>query len=96
MDEDIAPFRDIRGLDKKLHELEVRLNNSFDKKIEAAFPDGDLHAHRIGHENEIKKQEQKQKFRAGVFKSVVEGAAATTIGFALAMAWDSIKNWKIK
>ena len=85
-----------RDIDRQLRELESRLTDALDKKIEAAFPEGDLHAHRIGHENEIKKQEQKQKFRAGVFKSVVEGAAATTIGFALAMAWDSIKNWKIK
>lgn len=85
-----------RDIDRQLRELESRITDAVDKKIEAAFPDSDLHAHRIGHENEIKKQEQKQKFRAGVFKSVVEGAAATTIGFALAMAWDSIKNWKIK
>lgn len=85
-----------RDIDRQLREWESRLTEIVDKKIGAAFPNGDLHAHRIGHENETKKQEQKQKFKAGVFKSVVEGAAATTIGFALAMAWDSIKNWKIK
>ena len=85
-----------KDIDKRLQELECRLAETVDKKINSAFPNGDLHAHRIEHENEIKKQEKKQKFWSGVLKSVIDGAIVTSVGFALAMAWDSIKNWKIK
>ena len=85
-----------RNIDRQLQELELRIVETIDKKINVAFYNGDLHAHRIEHENEIKKKERKQKFWSGVLKSVIEGAIVTSIGFALAMAWDSIKNWKIK
>jgi hypothetical protein len=89
-------FHERRNTDKQIYELEKRLIRTIEKHLKDAFPNGDLHGHRKSHEVIMKEKERKQNLRHSFLKSIINGAAVTTIGIAITLLWDNIKNWKIK
>lgn len=87
---DIAMF-----VDSRLSDLETRLCDHFDAKIEdvlarlmAGFPGGDLAAHKADHVAQRQRDEDGRDLRRSLLKNGVWGAIATVA----AMNWEGIKS----
>lgn len=60
--------------------------------ISAAFPNGDVHGHKIAHEKAIRDANRWDQIKADFIGTAFKTGLMAAIGFMLVAAWESIKN----
>lgn len=62
------------------------------KLVSSAFPDGDVHGHRLAHERKIQETESWNKLKAEVLSKFLSGGLWVAVGWLALAVWQSFKE----
>lgn len=87
-----------RLLDRQNREIDTRIaqrlkeqTKELEQKIASAFPDGDLHGHRVAHEKQIKTANRWDELKAEFISKAFTGGMLAAAAFVGLLIWEWFK-----